>query len=160
MRPLEPGEVVINDCLDRVGAGPPAQEIVLDFPPIYSEIAAVFRIHECRDVVFSFGPRLYNPYGLTIATEILAHEAIHGVRQRTGDHVLDWWKRYMEEPKFRLAEEAQAHRAEYRWLLAHGARKQRRKALKQVAIKLASPLYGRLVNADKARRILKATAYE
>lgn len=135
------------------------QEIIYEFPPIYSEIAAVFRIHERRDVVFSFGPHMYNPYAAHIPDEIVVHEAIHGARQGRGDKVLDWWQRYMEDQAFRLDEEIHAHRAEYRWLLEHGNRQQRRRACKQVSGKLAGPLYGRLTTAKKASRLLKAGTY-
>ena len=136
------------------------QEEIFDFPPLYEEIAAVFRIHERRDIVFSFGPCLYNPHQVEIPTDIVAHEAIHGMRQGSGDDILDWWKRYMEDPTFRLVEEAHAHRVEYRWLLEHGTRRERRRALKRVAAKLASPLYGGLVTSSEARKLLKADSYE
>lgn len=131
------------------------QTVIFDFPPLYEEIAAVFRIHQRRDVIFSFGRELFNPYQLAIPPELIAHEAVHGTRQGNGQQVLDWWKRYMEDPTFRFVEETHAHRAEYRYLLEHANRRERRRALKLVAAKLASPLYGRLVTPDKARAVLK-----
>ena len=131
------------------------QTVVLAFPPIYSEIAAVFRIHERRDVIFSFGSRIYNPYGVEIPAEIIAHEALHGARQGKGEsQVLDWWKRYMEDPTFRLVEEIHAHRVEYRWLLEHGNRRESRSALPRISAKLAGTLYGRLVTPQQARKLL------
>ena len=144
---------------DKAALEPWMQEVVCDFPPLYDEIAAVFRIHERRDVVFSFGSIMYNPYALPLPDEIVVHEAVHGDRQGRGDKVLDWWKRYMEDPAFRLTEEVYAHRAEYRWLLGHGNRKQRRQACKRVAGRLASPTYGRLTTTKKASRLLKADSY-
>ena len=153
MKKLKAGEVVF------VVPERPSQEVVLDFPPLYDEIAAVFRIHERRDVVFSFGRRLYNPHQVTIPADIVAHEAIHGARQGIGAEVIDWWKRYMEDQPFRLVEEVYAHRAEYQWLIEHCARRRRRRALKQVAARLASPLYGGLVTAAQARKLLKAAIY-
>lgn len=132
------------------------QQIVLDFPPLYAEIAAVFRIHERRDVVFSFGPRLYNPHNVYVPDSIIAHEAVHGHRQgESKDDIHDWWKRYMEDVTFRATEEIHAHRAEYSWLCEHGSRRERRRALKAVAAKLASPLYGRMLTVPQARIMLK-----
>ena len=135
------------------------QEVVHDFPPIYSEIAAVFRIHERRDIIFSFGSCIYNPHGVWIAPEIAVHEAIHGVRQGTGQQVLDWWQRYMESQSFRLTEEIYAHRAEYRWLCENGDRRERRRACKRIANKLASPLYGQMITPGAARKALKETPH-
>ena len=139
---------------------PRTQEVVCDFPPIYSKLSEVFRLHERRDVVFSFGPKLFNPYGVFVPDEIIAHEAIHGARQ--GESLNDihgWWKRYMADPTFRLVEEIHAHRAECQWLLEHNTRRRRRAAIKQVAAKLAAPLYGSLVTPSQARKLLKAETY-
>jgi len=137
----------------------PAQEVIVDFPPIYSEIEAVFRIHDRRDIVFSFGPVVYNPHNLVIPPELVEHEALHGHRQGTGQRVLDWWKRYMEDITFRFVEEVHAHRAEYRWLMDNGNRQTRRTACKLVAAKLASPLYGNLVSASEAQKVIKVLRY-
>ena len=131
------------------------QTIVVDFPPNYDEIAAVFRIHSRRDVIFAFGPRLFNPYNLAIPDHLIAHEAVHGGRQGTGQAILDWWKQYLEDRAFRLVEETAAHRAEYRWLMTHGNRKERRRAMNEVSGRLASPLYGSMILPVEARRLLE-----
>ena len=152
--------MIFDEWPDQVDDVPRVQEMLLEFPPIYAEIAAVFRLHEYRDIVFSFGPQLYNPYGISVQGDIIAHEAVHGARQ--GDNpqdTLDWWQRYMKDPAFRLSEEIYAHRAEYRWLREHGDRHQRRGAGKRVATKLASPLYGKLLSVAMARKILEAPNY-
>ncbi len=144
-------------------AHPPPQFVVIEFPPLYEEIAAKFRIHERRDVIFSFGSVLYNPYAVYIPDELIAHETIHGGRQGKGEDILDWWQRYIDDPEFRLVEETLAHRAEYQWLLENVNRRHRRRALKQVAAKLASPLYGPMVSVSKAKKLLwenKAEYYE
>lgn len=132
------------------------QVIVADFPPLYDEIANAFCLHGRTDLVFSWGDCAYNPHGLEIPAEIRVHEAIHGQRQGSGQQVLDWWRRYIEDPNFRLREEVYAHRAEYRWLVGNGNRRQRRRALKSVAAKLASPLYGPVCTAASARSFLEA----
>ena len=139
---------------------PLVQEIICEFPPIYPKIAETFNLHGRRDVVFSFGALLYNPHGLFIPNEILKHEAVHGERQGEGvEDVLNWWQRYIEDSLFRFVEEAHAHRAEYRWLAVHAGRRDRRRAVKQVAAKLASPLYGNLVTPAQARKVLEAVTY-
>lgn len=134
-----------------------SQTIVLDHPPIYDELAAVFRIWDRRDVVFSWGDRIYNPYDVYIPPAILAHEAIHGHRQGSREQdIRDWWARYMDGHQFRLAEELHAHRAEYVYLMRNAPRNERRRALKLVSGKLASPLYGRMLRPSDARRMIAA----
>jgi len=131
-----------------------AQSIVRDFPPNYDEIANAFRIAHRRDVIFSFGAVIYNPFGVRIGAHLFAHEAVHGERQR--GHVEEWWRRYIDDARFRLAEEIPAHQAEYRWFLANGNRAQRRAARTQIATRLASPLYGRLIGRSAAEAMLAA----
>lgn len=68
----------------------------------------------------------------------------------------------MTEPEFRLAEEIPAHQVEYRAFCENHTngpgRNARRLALHHVAARLSSPLYGRLVSYEAARRLIKAAA--
>lgn len=132
----------------------PWQKVINDYPPLWYEINAAFKVGK-QEVIFSFGPVIYNPTGAYIPPQLMVHEAVHGIRQGTDrNKIYDWWKRYIDSPKFRLAEEVPAHQAEYKWLKQHGNRQQRRQALKQVSQKLSSPLYGRMIKPGKARDIL------
>lgn len=126
--------------------------IVIDYPPLFDEIDACFRVRGKHGVLYAWGDRIYNPSGVHVSDELIAHERVHGTRQ--GSDITGWWRRYMAEPAFRLEEEIAAHRAEYEWLAGHGSRNERRAALKRVAARLASPLYGRMVTPADAKRAL------
>ena len=131
------------------------QQVINDYPPMYDQIAKAFGLRPDARVVFSWGDRIYNPMADTLAPEIVAHEGAHGSRQGDGQQVIDWWKRYVDSPPFRLNEEVMAHRAEYEWLMAHGNRQWRRKALKHVADRLCAPLYGGLIDRAGAIAVLR-----
>jgi len=132
------------------------QEIVTDYPPLYDDIAMAFNLHPNDSVIFSWGDRIYNPMGVDLGLELIAHEAVHGERQSSNpDKIRDWWMNYMSRATFRLAEEVLAHRAEYDWLRINGNRKQRRSALPHVANKLAAPLYGGLIDLSGAKAMLR-----
>ena len=113
------------------------QAIIIDFPPLYDEIAMAFSLRLDQDIIFSWGDRLYVPWRKAtmsredsiVAPELIAHEAVHGERQGSGQEILNWWRRYIEDREFRLQEEIPAHRAEYQYILEHGNRQQRRSAL-------------------------------
>lgn len=127
-------------------------EIVVDYPPNFDEIDAALHVRG-KHIIFAFGEKIYNPMGDDVGPWLVAHESVHGERQ--GSDILGWWRRYLEDPDFRLAEEIPAHIAEYDWLKRYApSRQQRRMAKKVVAQKLASPLYGRLVTPSKAKIIL------
>lgn len=133
------------------------QRIVVDFPPNYDAIAAAFPIRAKRGVIFSFGPVIYNPHNVPIAPHFLAHELAHGMRQGVDAVTIgDWWKRYIDDREFRLAEELVAHIAEYRCLAEGGGRNQRRTAAKAVAARLSSPIYGRMIGRNEALRALRS----
>ena len=125
---------------------------VFERPPNFDAINAKFRIAG-RPVIFCWGEIIYNPQRVRLTLALRAHEAVHSRRQ--GDDIPGWWRRYIDDREFRLAEEIPAHCAEYLKLIEQrGNRQGRRAALKQVANRLSSPLYGGVITAVKARRLL------
>lgn len=126
---------------------------VFERPPLFAEIDAAFHIAG-KPVLFAFGDTIYNPERVPVTIALDAHEGVHGFRQ--GVDVLGWWRRYIADPEFRLVEELLAHKAEYDLLCASaGSRNVRRFFLRQVAGKLSSPLYGRLISFEQARAELR-----
>ncbi len=134
------------------------QQIIRDFPPLYKEIATTFNLRIDDPVIFSWGDRVYSPHDEKLHPALVVHEAVHGERQGKDREILLWWERYMRDPMFRLREEIPAHQAEYRWFLENSSRRGRRRALKQIAKRLASPLYGNVVRRRQAEAILRAGA--
>lgn len=137
----------------------PASQILQEYPPNIEQIAAVFPMAKTRkDVIFAYGEAIYNPSGQDLPQEILAHEMVHCMRQL--DHaegVVGWWQEYLTDPDFAYYEELLAHRAEYSSIIErHPCRPMRRKALRHVAKKLSSALYGKLVTFEQAKRALKS----
>lgn len=125
-------------------------------PPLFAEIDAAFDVGTQR-IYYAWGDTIFDPFGDgTICAELLAHEGVHGRRQ-AGDPE-PWWRRYLVEPAFRLAEEVPAFQAEYREFcrVASRTRFDRRAFVHQAAQRLSSPLYGRLVPYDRARGLIKA----
>jgi hypothetical protein len=130
------------------------QTIVIDRPPIYDKIAALFPI-EGKSVLFAWGEQIYNPEGIVIPKELIAHELIHGERQGSDEaNIMAWWEKYLVDPQFRFNEELPAHRAEYLALVKRHSNK-RHMYLQYVAEKLAAPLYGNLVSIVQAKEAIE-----
>jgi len=128
--------------------------IIVAYPPLFDEIDRAFRVRG-KNVFYSWGRDIYNPMDLVIPPELLAHEAAHGERQVKAD-INAWWREYIRSPSFRLREEIPAHQAEYRYLVEHAPnRNARRAALKQTAVRLAAPLYGRMTTVGRAKKLLR-----
>lgn len=129
---------------------PPGMKIEAAWPPMIADIERVFGARP-RRTIFCVGSTIFNPDGITVGRELLAHEAVHSARQ--GDSVDAWWRRYLDDPAFRLAEELPAHRAEYAaYCETHADRNRRARYLHACVSRLAGPLYGRLLTAAQARR--------
>ena len=128
-------------------------KIAIDFPPLWDEIDAAFHV-KGRKVIYAWGDTIYNPYGMPVPPVLMDHEMVHGRRQ--GKDVIGWWRRYIEDPVFRLNEEIPAHIAEYNHMIRQGNRNDRRQALKLVSGRLSAPLYGGLITKAKAKALLKA----
>lgn len=125
--------------------------IVQDLPPMIDEIDAAFHVRG-KPVIFCWGSTIYNPVGIHVTPALIAHERVHCGQQ--GNDIEGWWKRYIDDPAFRLDQEAEAHRAEYEFMARNGARHDRRRAKKIVAKRLASPLYGKVTTLKAAERMI------
>ena len=66
----------------------------------------------------------------------------------------EWWQRYIEDRAFRCRQEIAAHQAEYVDLCRRG----RDDCLIHVAKRLASPLYGNMMNVTEACKLLASAA--
>lgn len=142
--------------------------IVQAYPPMIEEIDAAFNVRG-KAILFAWGETIFNPAGVDVPPELVAHEKVHGRRQlgaaihgtaRGEDAVRQWWHRYIADPTFRLAEEIPAHVAEFGVLCANNRgrwrseRNMRRTLAAHVARKLSSPLYGRLIGLNEAKQLL------
>ena len=125
-------------------------KIITSRPPNFEAILKVFPGAANEGVIFSYGDTIYSPDRAVLPPQLMAHEAVHGQRQLEIGVEL-WWDTYLVDLGFRYQEELLAHRVEYQELCArHPSRGERRAALRLVAKRLASPLYGRMVTLDKA----------
>lgn len=124
-------------------------KILATFPPNYSEINRVFKVRG-KPVLFCFGDVIHNPSRINVPPQLLVHEAVHSRRQGSGPEF--WWRRYIDDLQFRLDEEIAAHQAEYACLVERGM--PQAQACDMVASRLASPLYGGMIDYARARTII------
>lgn len=126
-------------------------KIVRDFPPNFEDISEAFELSGKE--IFAFGNVIYNPTGKPISAVLKAHEQVHFEQQ--GDKPLAWWDRYITDEKFRLEQELEAHRVEYRMFCQMNKdRNKRNMYLQRIAGRLSSKMYGELLlRAEAVKRI-------
>lgn len=146
----------IDWIVDVARARSHGMHVTIGFPPMIDEIDAAFRVRR-EPIVYAWGKTIYATNGIRVTPDIMVHESVHGLRQ--GGDVEGWWRRYIAEPEFRLAEEVPAHVAQFIALCElEPGRAARRRALAVMADRLSAPLYGRLVSKEAAKRIIRDAA--
>lgn len=132
-------------------------EILNQNPPNISELKSIFDIDE-TNTVYTYGANLFNPAGIQIPTDLLVHESVHAKQQEYNDTVAKmWWRKYIEDPEFRLEQEVEAYRAQYHYLKqVIKDRNRLDKHLRFICSVLSGPLYGNIIKPSEAReRIIK-----
>lgn len=136
-------------------------EVVDARPPNFDEIVKALPHAADPGVMFAYGDKVYFPGGKgPLTRELDAHERVHLDRQdKIG--VTEWWRDYLTSPEFRYVEELLAHRAEYQtYCKRHINPVKRSQFLRQVARRLASPLYAAGVPLDRVEQdILRYDRY-
>ena len=129
-------------------------KIVKEFPPNIEAIRAKFPLKGSE--IFCWGDIIYSPSTDRLPTWLIMHESVHTRQQKEIGGTEIWWERYLKDTKFRFEQELEAHQVEYRSFCELARERVRRRIyLKIVARKLASPMYGRMVTFEKAKKLIK-----
>lgn len=126
-------------------------------PPIYPEVRKAWGVKwEDGKVVMVYGDTIHQSFMEPMDEDLLVHELVH-VRQHGaypgGPEA--WWKRYMEDVDFRISQELEAYRTQYKWCLENVNRQTRKAILRHCAKDLSSFLYGNVMSYDEAERLIK-----
>lgn len=124
-------------------------------PPNYKEISEKFGISvkENPGIVFTYGHQLFIPSGIKPDVHLLKHEETHALQQ-TAMGIQEWWRKYLDDPNFRVLQELEAYRAQYR-TMGSLPLKHRIGYLDHMASDLAGPMYGNLFkNKEEAKMVI------
>jgi len=126
-------------------------KIIKGFPPNYDRIKKEF--NPAGTVVFTYGDTVYAPLTGTLSPDLMAHEAVH-IRQQVDPD--KWWDRYFKDVEFRLEQETEAYRAQYKkFRKMNKFKKERKKFLERIASDLSSHIYGNCITFDEAIERIK-----
>lgn len=131
-------------------------EIKDKYPPNIQKIRETFSSYtfDNSQTFFAYLPYIYNPSGIEIPTDLLFHESIHLKQQ--GNNPEQWWDKYLSDAKFRLEQELEAYRQQYKF--AKKIIKDRNKlaiGLMRMANCLSGPMYGNLLTQKEALEKIK-----
>lgn len=127
-------------------------KIVEEFPPNIKEIRKALDLAG-RTPVFTYGLRIYNPYKCFLPQDLRVHEGTHVEQQNVWSASL-WWEKYLSDPKFRLEQELEAYRNQFKFYKT--INKGWMKFLQRIASDLSSKMYGNIISYPEAlNKILK-----
>jgi len=127
--------------------------IIPEFPPNIDVIRAKFPITGFE--IFAWNDTIYNPSNNRMPVWLIEHEKVH-FRQQNGDPE-SWWARYMTDDEWRLEQELEAHRVEYRVFCRFNKdRNLRSRYLMEISKRLAAPMYGGIIQRMDAYRRIRA----
>lgn len=113
--------------------------IIIARPPNFERIQDAFPKSVNPGVMFAYAGNIYNPSGIVIPPELIAHEEVHLKRQESFG-ADNWWNLYLVDSEFRYYEELLAHVAELKAFMI-GDRNAKARGLMRTACRLIAPLY-------------------
>lgn len=132
-------------------------KILIADPPNIEAIKARFAIRPEDRVIFTYGDTIYNPGGHPIEQnpDLIAHEEVHTRQQ--GSDPAGWWERYLIDDSFRLNQEIEAYRVQYRKFKTMTRDRQAIALLAHnIAKVLSGHIYGNIIDYYEARQRIKS----
>lgn len=126
-------------------------KILQSYPPNIDQIKEHF--NPSPTAVFTYAPNIYSPSTIDLPIHLQVHEQMHLSQQ--GDNPQDWWDNYIKDPQFRLDQEVEAYRAQYKKLSNN--MKNLTKLERELAfliIDLSGPMYGYMVSLKEAKELI------
>ena len=129
-------------------------KIIEYYPPNYEAICeAIPSVRDKKDVVFTYGDTIYNPYGGEIQDHLDLHESTHE-RQQGAIGVEEWWNKYLSDKKFRLEQEIEAYHIQYQFVFKEYGRAVATNFLREIANDLSGGMYGNVLDRKQARKAI------
>lgn len=129
-------------------------KIIYGYPPNYDVIAEAFDIKANENVIFTYGDELFVPMGegTKLDAPLLKHEETHS-RQQKEMGIQYWWDNFIFDPKFRLEQELEAYRAQYK-AMGSFTPEARAGYLTHIAKDLSSAIYGNVITFEQAVQVI------
>ena len=131
-------------------------KILIEKPPNYEELKKIFNIEKSRSV-YAYNDIIYNPEGIPLQDHVILHEDVHFKQQKEVGGAEAWWSRYIDNTQFRLDQEIEAYRVQYKFIKNHPNIKSKNKEnfLDKIASDLSSSIYGNIIKHNEAKCKIK-----
>jgi hypothetical protein len=116
--------------------------------PLINLVSKTFEIDD--HTIFTYGNTVY--FNRDLSYDLVAHEIIH-VFQQTEMDPKKWWRKYIEDEKFRLDQEVEAYKRQYQVMKRNDDVKAAL-LLDSISSDLSGKLYGEIVSFEEANKLI------
>jgi hypothetical protein len=123
-------------------------------PPNYKEIQSHFPDADFNNgVLFTYGDTCYCK---DISADLIAHEETHTKQQTAkGMTPKKWWAKYFKDPKFRLDQELEAYKNQWKFIQKHiNDRENKARLLHHIGLSLSGKIYGNIITYTEAKNLI------
>lgn len=106
-----------------------------------------------RGVIFVFNQKIYTRYQLS--EHLIVHEETHIKQQGNLLGSIKWVILYLTSTSFRLQQELEAYRNQYKYIFKHSSRNEANTLLLRISKDLSSEMYGSIVSFEEAKRLIR-----
>lgn len=117
----------------------------------YDECVSKFGVDIDKNVVFTYGDTIHAR--CYISDDLYVHEETHSKQQEEIGKDM-WWRMYLSNPDFRLRQEAEAYRNQYRFFKTND-RERNAKFLYKIATDLSGRTYGNICTFAEAKKLIQ-----
>lgn len=124
-------------------------------PPkwVHDKAVKMFGISMEAGVMFTYGDNIHSLY--PPAPDVVVHEEVHQRQQATISPEL-WWETFFKSDSFRLAQEMEAYRAQYKFVKKNVKdRNKQAEYLDFFARSLCGPYYGKIISYGEAMKQIR-----
>ncbi len=127
-------------------------KVIHDYPPNYDKIQKGLNLEKDAPMVFSYGDKIYDPVGGGLDDALIEHEYTHQVQQLEEIKDIEkWWDKYIADVDFRLSQEIEAYRYQYKYFcFIVKDRNKRNEYLMGLASSVSSSNYGNIISYQDA----------
>lgn len=126
--------------------------------PLLNKVIKHFNLSalDLNNIIFTYGDTFFSKERLSPG--LIAHEITHVFQQlKMGKD--EWWEKYLKDDKFRLKQEVEAYRQQYRSYKNIGEEKGAT-MLEKLSQDLSGKMYGNIVTLKKARELISSPAID
>lgn len=125
-------------------------------PEIADKLKEQFGVdYDKGTLIITYEGKIYCKAGV-ISNDLLIHEMTHIEQQEKFGKKNSWWGKYLVDPEFRLSQELKAYQNQFGYFKATIKDRNRLyQARVMIAKQLASEMYGNIITADEAIKLIK-----